>query len=98
MIKSHAELEQWHYKAIRENPDYRLQLQLEEARLQNEPSNASLYGEETLPEERIVRETHYIENLTDGQFLKLQALVHDLQDRLNRFIDKKKKYIIYNIQ
>lgn len=29
MIKSHAELEQWHYKAVRNNPDYRIQGLLE---------------------------------------------------------------------
>ncbi len=46
----------------------------------------------------IQKETVYLENLTDGKFLQLQALVHSLQEKVERITtDKKKRYKEYNI-
>lgn len=38
------------------------------------------------------RKTVFLENLTDGQFLKLQAKVHDLEDKLRPITKKKTRY------
>lgn len=49
--------------------------------------------EETQPP-IIERKTVFVENLTDGKFLKLQALVHNLSEKLEKHLTstKKKQY------
>jgi len=43
--------------------------------------------------ETFTNRTVYTENVTDGKFLQLQALVHDLRDKLGTLTDKKTSLI-----
>lgn len=43
-------------------------------------------------QEIIERKTIYTENLTDGQFLQLQALVHNLRTTLQKHITNENQY------
>lgn len=41
----------------------------------------------------IINETYYVENVTDGKFLKLQAQVHTLSETVNKIQSIKKKQL-----
>ena len=83
MERSHAELEAPHYKAIRENPYYRLQWQIEEMRAEMQPPLSSPSKGEVEPVEHHIVYHHIHSNLSGKQ-------AHSIENNTNQILALKK--------
>lgn len=101
MEVSHGELQKYHYQAIRDNPMYRLEWQIEELRIQQEPP---WYQPEETLEERLSKleermgeyiSSHPLPPELRSQLQQLKGRFIHLQNKYNEHMDKPKKDTSY---
>jgi hypothetical protein len=92
--KSHAELESFHYAAIRDNPTYRLECQMDVLREELSMSMPYNRPEPEQPQERHIWYHHmnHHDNTMSRRLESLENRFKALQEKQNKYFEEKVQY------